>query len=614
LPSLHVHAWLLFAKNRNITFSGLARTSVKTTNPTLKALSSRAQAVTEVIMLKVSRLEAGASRQYLTGSAPRRWAVLTMVILVTPIIAAIWVHRWFVTQDGSIYLYNTHIILESLKSNNPFHDYYSVRWVPVPYWGAYLLLGALMSILPDRIADLIIISITSVGFLGCILWLRHRVAGWNGMALVAPFAVILSINLLWLLGFYNFLLGACCYAAALGVWWSGRDKPGPRRALLLAGLLIAGYFCHPVSSGLTAFALVVLSLATPGPEWRRRLAWTLTSVLPSVLLIYFYQSLMPIPAETHARWADLADRLSVREWLIYIRAADITPLAYAGPDLFFSHTISRWSHLPAVTTWSILGLILLSLSALLCRRTVKSAVDRKPGVAGTMRGWLLVSALFIFCGLFGPTDLGDIQGGYLRQRFLLLGFATAVPIFKAPGKPAGLESLVAKLGFGALLIGCVLQLAAVWDYAEASNRLAGDFVQAKRYVGTGQRVAVLVIEPEIDYEPRPLVHLGDLFGIGTGNVIWNNYAPALDYFPIRFRDATDRDLFYVRGIPDFEQQIAQEDLEYWEDLLSDIEGKTDVLVVWGRSDELDEINSEWFEDEPVFGNDNVRVFRHLSNP
>jgi len=177
-----------------------------------------------------------------------------------------------------------------------------------------------------------------------------------------------------------------------------------------------------------------------------------------------------------------------------------------------------------------------------------------------------------------------------------------------------LESLVAKLGFAALLIGCVIQLATVWGYAEASNRLARDFVQAKPYVGTGQRVAVLVIEPEIDYEPRPLVHLADLFGIDTDNVIWNNYAPALDYFPIRFRDATDRDLFYVRGIPDFEQQIAQEDLEYWEDLLSDIDGKTDVLVVWGKSDELDEINSEWFEVEPVFASDNVRVFRHLSGP
>src|SRR5215470_16976377 len=157
-------------------------------------------------MLQAARVEAGAGRQYLTGSALRRWALLTIAILVTPIIAAIWVHRWFVTQDGSIYLYNAHIILESLKSNSPFQDYYGVRWVPVPYWGAYLLLGALMSIFAERIADHIMISITSIGFVGCILWLRHRVAGWNGMALVAPFAVILSVNLLWLLGFYNFLL------------------------------------------------------------------------------------------------------------------------------------------------------------------------------------------------------------------------------------------------------------------------------------------------------------------------------------------------------------------------------------------------------------------------
>jgi hypothetical protein len=97
---------------------------------------------------------------------------------------AIWSHPFFVTQDGSIYLYNTHIILQSLKSNNPFRDYYSVRWLPLPYWGVYTLLAALMSVFPERIADHLIVSITSVGFLVCVFWLRRKVSGWDRMTLV----------------------------------------------------------------------------------------------------------------------------------------------------------------------------------------------------------------------------------------------------------------------------------------------------------------------------------------------------------------------------------------------------------------------------------------------
>jgi hypothetical protein len=173
------------------------------------------------------------------------------------------------------------------------------------------------------------------------------------------------------------------------------------------------------------------------------------------------------------------------------------------------------------------------------------------------------------------------------------------------------ESLIARLGFAALLIASTLQLAAVWNYAQTSNRLAGEFMQAKPYVGTGQRVVVLIVEPEDNYEAQPLLHVCDVLGIDTGNVIWNNYAPSLYYFPIQFRDAYNGTPFSTRRIPDFaDPGMAQEDLEDWGDLLSEIEAKTDVLVVWGGTPELDDIDSEWYGDEPVFENDDVQVFRH----
>ena len=136
-------------------------------------------------------------------------------------------------------------------------------------------------------------------------------------------------------------------------------------------------------------------------------------------------------------------------------------------------------------------------------------------------------------------------------------------------------------------------------------------MQAKRHIGTGQRVAVLIVEPETNFEPKPLLHLPDLLGIDTGNVIWNNYGPGLYYFPVQFRDSTNAILFYARGIPEFTyQRIGQEDLDDWEDLLSEIEGRTDALVVWRGTEELDKVNSEWFEDKPVFQNEDIRVFRH----
>jgi hypothetical protein len=393
--------------------------------------------------------------------------------------------------------------------------------------------------------------------------------------------------------------------------------------MLLAGLLVAGYLCHPLTSGLTGLALIILAAASPTRKWRRNIAWTLTSILPTVLLVYLNRNLVS-STSSHVHWAGLTDPLSVRAWLVYIRAADITPLAHSGPNIFFSHAVSSWSHLPAVTTWSLLGLMLLSIAAFVsagdsptpARGTAAMCRDvfarGKKLLRAPTRAWFVVSTILIVCALFGPADLGEGQGAFLRQRFLLLGLATALPLLKTRAVRAGHANAIARFGFAALLLGCVIQLFILWGYGRASNEVASDFMRAKPYTGIGQRVAVLTIEPDLDYEPRPLLHLADLFGVQTGNIIWNNYAAALRYFPVRFRDPSNCDVFLVRGIPDFETaQIKQDDLDDWEELASEIEGKTDVLVVWGTSRELDEINSEWFGDEPVFEDGQIRVFRHI---
>jgi len=425
------------------------------------------------------------------------------------------------------------------------------------------------------------------------------------MVLVVPLAVILSINTLWLIGLYNFLFGACCYLITLGLWWSWKDDLGPRRSLLLAGLLVAGYLCHPVSAGVTALALVVLDLATPGREWRRRTGWTLISLLPLMPLMYVYRGLMQTASETYPRWVDLASPLSPRQWLIYCRGANILLLTDDEPNLLFSHFISGWSRLPAATAWTMLGLALLVLSSFVARKS-----DKSPA-ANIGRGWILLSAILMLAGLLGPDDLGEAHGGFLRERILLLGLATLIPVMKTRPTGGSVQRFIAATGFAALLIACSFQLIAVWTYAQASNRLAAELMEAKPYVGTGNRVAVLIDQPEDNYRAKPLLHLPDLFGIDTANVIWNNYGPALYYFPIQFRDSKNAALFHGPVFPEFtDPGNVQKDLEDWTDLISAIESRTDVLVVWGGGPELDEINGEWFEDEPVFESDNVRVFKH----
>src|SRR5262245_16867902 len=90
----------------------------------------------------------------------RRREIVVFVALVLPVLVAIWFVPWFVTQDGPLHLLNAHIMGELLKPQSPFGQLYAVRWNPLPYWGAHMCLTGLMSLLSDRTADRVLMTIT----------------------------------------------------------------------------------------------------------------------------------------------------------------------------------------------------------------------------------------------------------------------------------------------------------------------------------------------------------------------------------------------------------------------------------------------------------------------
>lgn len=174
------------------------------------------------------------------GDSPR-WSLITFAVLLLPVVIAIWCVPWFVTLDGPAHLYNAEIISEALRGQSLVRDLYVVHWTPLPNVAGHWLLAALLHVIPAWTADRLMMTLTSVGLAGAALWLRWRVAGWQGMVLLAPLTVSLALNFMWLWGFYNFLLGAGLFGITLRYWWAGREHRGIRWAAVLAGLLVLGY-------------------------------------------------------------------------------------------------------------------------------------------------------------------------------------------------------------------------------------------------------------------------------------------------------------------------------------------------------------------------------------
>jgi hypothetical protein len=479
---------------------------------------------------------------------------------------------------------------------------YEVRWQPLPNWAGHLTLMGLMSVLPPRAADRAMMTLTLVAFAGSIAWLRWRVAGWRGMPAVALLAAMLAMNLTWLFGFSSFLLGASLYAVTLGVWWGGRERFGPGRAAALAVLLVLGYFCHPISLGLTVGGLVVLALTTPGPRLGSRRGWTLLSFVPLVPLGWIYRGIMSAGGEFAPVWENLKNPRSLDSWREQLGWVDPLTLGSKSALPFVAAKSSLFGLLTPIV-WVGLGVATLAAA---------SVVGRKPAAAGAggpsplreRRGWALLMVSLVVAGTVSPDTFGPTHGFYMAQRIFLLGLVALAPMLEPVG-----SAWLRRLGTAALALAVIVQAGFVWDYALYANRVVGAFWKAEPHVGRRQRLGSLMLDLRGPYRVNPLLHIDTMLGVGTGNVVWSNYESAHYYFPVQVRPGLHNPpvgAFEDISIDDSPQDAARR-ASHWSELLEQYHPQIDVLVIRGRDGRLDAITEHWYE--TTYEDEDVRVMR-----
>ncbi|MEO6811243.1 MAG: hypothetical protein ABI353_19205 [Isosphaeraceae bacterium] len=513
------------------------------------------------------------------------------------LVEPVWTVPGFHTQDGPAHLYNAHILVESLSPGSPFKAVYEVRWAPLPNRVGHLTLMALVATFPPWAADRAMLTLTLVGLATSIGWLRWRVQGWRGMSRAAPWATLLAMNVAWLWGFSSFLIGSCLFALTLGAWWSARDRFGPRAAATLTALLVVGYFCHLVSLGLTAVGLIMLALATPGPNRMRRIGWTVAALSVLAPLAVVYRTLAGPGQPLRPTWNLLAGPPSLANWGAHLTWVD--PLTLARKTLVpFLGFRPGWAALIVPAAWFVLALMVLALATFRQGR-----LGRDGAIA--RRGWLAAALVLLAGGLVGPDSLGPAHGEFLPQRVALLGLIALTPVldFGGPGR-------LNRLAGGLLIVALGLQSAFVWDYAVRSSRLAAEFLQARQHVGQRERVGTLLLDLRGPYRANPLLHMDCLLGLGNGNILWSNYEAAHYYFPVHVRQDVPHppELEFERISILDDPADADVRARRWEALLARHQGEIDRLVIWGDDPHLDAITARWFT--PLAREGRVRVLRN----
>jgi hypothetical protein len=541
----------------------------------------------------------------------KRTTLLFFLALATPLLIAIWFLPWFVTQDGPLHLYNTHLLSALSDEHSLFNNFYAPRSGLLPYVGVYKLLAGLMPLVTARAADRVLMTLTSIGFASSVLWLRWRVTGSEGMSVVAPLVMTIAVSRLWLLGLYSFLLGACLFALTLGVWWIWRNDLKPVRATIIAILLALGYFFHVITTGLAGFALIVLAVATPGRNLRKRIFWTAASLSPSVVLMVSFAVLMKRSGGAVAEWIGLPDAFSIQSWLQYLQAPDFISFSFKESiGVFAVPTDCPFVEQSALsyaflwpTVWAVVGVVLLVASSL------RGRASRARLLQSEYRGWIGLAVCLFAAGFFGPSASG--QGSILRERVLLLAMVTLVPLIKPQPKTSS-----ARLSALCLAVAALLQLAFVLDYARISNRISGDVMQLAPNLESGQRIALMVPDPRTHYVVNPLPNIANQLGVSSDAVVWNNYAPAYYYFPVAFRSEQVRDQW--KRLDSLNQLLlsggaeafARENPGEWVAALGAALDQTDVLIIWGAAPWFEAPCETWFQAQPFFERGELRAFRH----
>ncbi len=533
-------------------------------------------------------------------------AVLDLVTLAAPLSAAlvaIVAVPWFVTQDGPAHLYNAHILADTLSPGSAFLKTYDVRWRAIPNWAGHLSLMGLMWILPPRAADRAMMSITLVGLAGSATWLRVRVTGRDGLSAAALWSGSLAMNLLWLYGFYGFLLGACLFPITLGVWWGGRARMGWGRVAGLAALLIAGYFCHPLSLAVTVAGLGILALMTPGPGWLGRLARTVACVGPVLPLVWAYRLMARAGGPIEPYWTQFRARPSLDNLAV--------PLAWVDPLTLgvgaFTRSVNEsswWRVFQVPLLWAIF-LFLATIASDLLRRqrppaktagTTAPDGSGGPGPSGAgrpeMRGWSWLAGLILFGGLAAPDAMGIGHGEYLPQRIVLLGLIALLPVVNLSGPP-----VTRKLIGVALTAMVAFQSVQVLDYALRSDRMVGELIDVTAGpLGRGRRVGTLLLSFRGPYRANPLLHADCLLGLGTDNILWTNYEAVHYYFPVHFRrDVPHPPEFWFELVSTRDDPAnAAPRVELWEALVDRYHNEIDRLIVWNTDPSLDVVTARRF--------------------
>ena len=536
-------------------------------------------------------------------SSPKFLNAGFFLLLIVFCCAPVWAVEYFINQDGSAHLYSSYLMLELLKGNVLLGENFAFNSIAIPNSSGHWLMVLLLNVFSPFAVTKIIVTLTFAGFVASVGWLRLKTVGVEGLKTSFLIGAAVGFNWLWLCGFYNFLIGVCCFVFSVGLFFSWREKMNVWRTVILSLLFLLAYFSHIISFTILTGSIFLLIFSASKENIKRNLLCFFAALAPVLPLIIIYKSLSASGGGFFPVWRNLENPFSPLSWLLQMRTAD--PFIITSRKSF--PFVAEYSKYLAVFTpflWILAAL--LSLLTATFKQTENFSFRSKTNL---IFAFLLIS--LVGAAMFAPDDFGLTNGSILRERLLICGLLFVIPLFRAAE-----SRRLKRFAQTSLLLVVAFQTLALWEYSLQTNRQAKEFLAAQTAILPDDRLAsIILVEDTSRFNSYPLAMLNNYFGMGKNRIVWDNYEIGHYLFPVVAKNAADKQ--FVFDLTRHNAFVLNDASQNFEERLSKLDAclaenhqKIKTLTVLGKDARIEEILSKWFEPAPVFENNRARVFRH----
>jgi len=352
----------------------------------------------------------------------------------------IWSTRYVMSLDGPQHLYNAQVLVELIKGNELFQEYFRVNSVIVGYWMGHFLLGFFKLVLPGWLAEKFFLTTYVIAMVYSFRYLiRSMKTGKHNLLIYLVFPFI--FHSYFLLGYYSFSLGAIFYFLAIGFWLRNRNLPDLRAMIIFGALVLGVFLSHALVFLFFGASLLIFFLTgsieavvvEKGPGQVRKVLnslWRLLlSVAPAVIL-----------------------------WAIYIKSvmginSTVTPATYSNGELveflFRIRQLVGFDHhkeAPAyIAIFLLLAILCLYVLIIFIRKSRRGEFNTRL-LVNDRNAWLLIMGMFLGFYFLLPDQ---ISAGSLTNRFGLFVFFGGITFLATQKFPRAMQLLVLLVLIGA---------------------------------------------------------------------------------------------------------------------------------------------------------------------